>query len=345
MRVLIVGGTRFTGPFTVQNLIRLGHEVAVFHRGRSEGELPPDAMHLHGDRHDLPAHAEAIRQFAPEVVLDMCAMTQADAQAILAVISGVARRLVVASSADVYRAYGVLTGQDSGTVQLVPIHEDAELRTKLYPYRANPPRPANDPQAWMDQYDKILVERAVMNHPDIAGTVLRLPMMYGPGDGQHRWYQDIKRMDDGRNAILVGESHATWRTCLGYVENCALAITLAVTDDRTAGRVYNVADRESPPMATWTRMIGEAAGWTGRVAVVPDDQLPKHLASEGRLEQDLTLDTQRIRRELAFEERVPVEEALRRTVAWEREHPPEAAAPTQEQYAAEDAVLTIAGGP
>jgi len=197
----------------------------------------------------------------------------------------------------------------------------------------------------MDQYDKILVERAVMNHPDIAGTVLRLPMMYGPGDGQHRWYQDIKRMEDGRPAILVGESRAGWRTCLGYVENCALAFTLAVTEDRAAGRIYNVADTESPPLATWTRMIGEAAGWTGRVAVVPDDQLPEHLASEGRAEQDLTLDTHRIRQELGFAERVPLEQALRRTVAWEREHPPEGTAPTAEQYAAEDAVLTIAGGP
>jgi nucleoside-diphosphate-sugar epimerase len=345
MRVLIIGGTRFTGPFTVQSLIALGHDVAVFHRGRSEGDLPAGVAHLHGDRQELPAHAEEIRRFAPEVVLDMCAMTEVDAQAALAVAAGTVQRIVVASSADVYRAYGVLIGLDSGPPQPVPLAEDAKLRPRLYPYRANPLRAADDPQAWMDQYDKILVERAVMNHPGIAGTVLRLPMMYGPGDGQHRWYQDIRRMDDDRPAILVGESKAGWRTCLGYVENCALAITQAVTDDRAAGRIYNVADVESPPLATWTRMIGEAAGWTGRVAVVPDDRLPEHLAPEGRSEQDLTLDTGRIRKELGFAESVPVDEALRRTVAWEREHPPEGADPTAEQYAAEDAALTIAGSP
>src|SRR5437588_11479460 len=110
----------------------------------------------------------------------------------------------------------------------------------------------------------------------------------------------------------MGESQTGSRTCLGYVENGALAITLAVADDRAAGRVYNVADTESPSMSAWTRMIGQAAGWSGSVTVVPDDKLPQHLAHEGRTEQHLILDTARIRRELGFSEPVPVEEALRR---------------------------------
>jgi nucleoside-diphosphate-sugar epimerase len=35
---------------------------------------------------------------------------------------------------------------------------------------------------WDDAYDKIEVEKAIMNNPDLPGTVLRLPMIYGPGD-------------------------------------------------------------------------------------------------------------------------------------------------------------------
>ncbi len=187
MRVLIIGGTRFTGPHTVRALLTVGHDVAVFHRGRSESDLPAEAVHIHGDRNELPAHAETIRRFAPDAVLDMCAMTQSDAEMTLQIASDTAERLVVASSADVYRAYGVLIGQDAGPPDPVPIAEEAPLRSKLYPYRGASARGPDDPQVWMDDYDKILVERIVMGSQEVAGTVLRLPMMYGPGDSQHRW--------------------------------------------------------------------------------------------------------------------------------------------------------------
>jgi nucleoside-diphosphate-sugar epimerase len=36
-------------------------------------------------------------------------------------------------------------------------------------------------------YEKILVERVVMNDAQTPGTVLRLPAVYGPGDKQHRF--------------------------------------------------------------------------------------------------------------------------------------------------------------
>lgn len=40
MRVLVVGGTGFIGPYVVRALVEQGHEVSVFHRGSSEAELP-----------------------------------------------------------------------------------------------------------------------------------------------------------------------------------------------------------------------------------------------------------------------------------------------------------------
>jgi nucleoside-diphosphate-sugar epimerase len=37
----------------------------------------------------------------------------------------------------------------------------------------------------VEDYEKILVEREVMGHPRLPGTILRLPTVYGPGDSQH----------------------------------------------------------------------------------------------------------------------------------------------------------------
>ena len=68
-----------------------------------------------------------------------------------------------------------------------------------------------------------------MGTAGLPGTVLRLPTVYGPGDYQHRLFEYLKRMDDGRPAIPLGEGVASWRWTHGYVEDVALAVVLAVT--------------------------------------------------------------------------------------------------------------------
>lgn len=51
LRILILGGTGFTGPFQVRYALSRGHQVTVFNRGRTHpGELPKEAEQLIGDR-------------------------------------------------------------------------------------------------------------------------------------------------------------------------------------------------------------------------------------------------------------------------------------------------------
>jgi 2'-hydroxyisoflavone reductase len=51
LRILILGGTGFTGPFQVKYAISRGHKVTVFNRGKTHpGELPKEAEQLIGDR-------------------------------------------------------------------------------------------------------------------------------------------------------------------------------------------------------------------------------------------------------------------------------------------------------
>src|SRR5262245_26160210 len=106
MRILIIGGTNFIGPLLVHQLIELGHEVTVFHRGKTQASLPPLVDHILGDRCQLAVHEAEFRRLAPEVVIDMIAYTERDARSLVETFRGIARRSVVISSADVYRAYG-----------------------------------------------------------------------------------------------------------------------------------------------------------------------------------------------------------------------------------------------
>src|SRR5229473_935648 len=182
MRILVIGGTRFMGPLVVRSLSEQGHEVTVFHRGETRTDLRRGVMELLGDRRSLAKSAVELQRLAPEAVLDMIPENEQDALEVMSIFSGVARRVVAISSQDVYRAFGRVNGKESGPVDTVPITEDSPLRENLYPYRNEIPREQDDPRRWEDDYDKILVERVVMSDPELPGTVLRLPMVYGPGD-------------------------------------------------------------------------------------------------------------------------------------------------------------------
>ena len=61
-------------------------------------------------------------------------------------------------------------------------------------------------------------------------------------------------------------------------------------------------------------------------------------------DHEFYLSSERIRRELGYAEPIPRDEALRRTVAWERDHPPAAIDPAKFDYAAEDHALAALGG-
>jgi nucleoside-diphosphate-sugar epimerase len=332
MRILVIGGTCLTGPFVVRRLHEMGHEVVVFHRGQHETHLPPDVRHIHADRQQLAKHADEFRQFAPDVVLDNIALTEQHARSLMETFRGITRRVVVPSSMDVYRAYGRLHGTEPGPPDPVPLTEDAPLREKLSHAGAS--------------HEKRWVEREVMNDPELPGTVLRLPMIYGPGDYSHRLFAHLKRMDDQRPAIILPKGWAGQRAARGYAENMAAAIVLAVLDERATGRIYNVAEPEDFSRAEWVRRIGQAVGWNGDIVVDPEQGI------EPEAVQHWVIDTSRIRNELGYAEPVPLDEALRRTIAWERANPPDADLrerlsrfdpAIKFDYTAEDAILADLG--
>lgn len=311
MRVLVLGGTGFSGPFLVRRLDELGHQVTVFHRGQHEADLPVNVQRISGTPEDPPAE---LRRFAPDVVIHMWAMTEADARSFLAFFGGAVGRAVVISSGDVYRAYGRLQRSESGPADPAPIAEDGPLRASRYPYAGNA---TDESSAWMRRYDKILVEQVLIEQQDLPVTILRYPAVYGPGDRYHRFRGWLRQMEAG-SEVRLQDTYAQWRWTHGYVENVAEATALAATDARAAGRVYNVGEAETLSVQERVEELGRSMGWEGRVLAVPAYALPP----EQRMPQDfahhLVMDSTRIRRELGFREGVSRAEGLERTVAWER---------------------------
>jgi nucleoside-diphosphate-sugar epimerase len=324
VRILVLGGTRFIGPPIVQRLLASGHEVTLFHRGDSEPVDSADAHHIHGDFATFNESLPTLRALRPDVVLDTVPYIEKAGHGVLH-FSGIADRAVVVTSLDVYRAFAVAWGTESGGVEPTPVTEDSPLRAG----------PAPDLTADID-FDNLVVERALLDQTALPVTVLRLPMIYGPNDPQHRLFNYVRRMDDKRQAIILDEARASLRWSRGYVENVAAAVALAVVDAQSPGRVYNVAALETPTEAEWVRQIGNVCGWAGEIVVLPHESLPSSMQSPLAVEQDLIVSSERIRSELGYRELVTMGEALQRTVSWTR-----ANAPTSDplDYSAEDAVL------
>jgi nucleoside-diphosphate-sugar epimerase len=170
VRVLVIGGTRFIGPRIVRRLVKAGHDVGVFYRGEHEVALPA-AVRRFKDRHaamPVTVIPVELRAYAPEIVLHMIAMGERDAEAARTGFLGIARRIVAASSGDVYRAYGIFKGCEDGRVERELLTESSTLRTKLFPYRtAQTPKDACE-----YHYDKILAERALSADSRLPATIL-----------------------------------------------------------------------------------------------------------------------------------------------------------------------------
>ena len=339
METLLIGGTGFIGRHVVQQLFDLGHKVTVLHRGKNQDCWLTGVRQIAADANNLDKHQEELRKLSPDVVVNFILSSGKQAELMMRTLNGVAKRVVVLSSMDVYRACGVLHRTEFGDFQALPLTEESELRTQ----------PAYSPEqmemgkrifSWMTgDYDKIPVERVVMSDPELPVTILRLPMVYGPGDPLHRFLPVIKRIRDGRPRILFEESVANWRGPKGFVANVAQAIALAAISELASGRIYNIAEETALTELEWAQAIASEMNWHGEFVTLARERIPPHLLNPGDYAQHWVASSQRIRQELGYQERITRTEALRTTIKWEIDHPPIEIPEALFNYAAEDAAL------
>jgi len=340
MAVLVLGGNGFIGAPLVRGLQVRGEAVTILHRGGSPA--PPGVEAVVGDRRDGAALERLVADRGVRIVIDLLAFTEADTRPVLEALSGAIDRYVMVSSGDVYRNYGGLQRLEAATPVLEPLDEDAPIRTRPYPYRKASPRGPDDPERWMNDYDKIPLEVAALRR--LPSVIVRAPMVFGPGDRNRRFGWLIRPMAEQRPVILIDEAWARWRTSYGFVDDVAEGVALAALHPASAGGVFNVGPSDAPDHLAWAQAFAEALGWTGEVRLGPAGQAPMSRALKGLdLTFPLQTDTRRIRERLGYREPTSAADALARTIADElsRERPTHLDA----QYVAEDAMLGEASSP
>lgn len=285
---LLIAGNGFVGARVSARLASDGHNVLVFHTG---ARPLPDAPSIRGATSD--ASGPPVLNFPPELfdaeistAIHFLCMGAQDARRFVERFDGKARRLVLISSCDVYRAYGRFIGTEPGPPEPTPIDETAPLRTRLFPYRAKA-ESRNRLEYW---YEKIEAERAFAAAERSESMILRLPKVFGPGG------------NESLSTIYGFAQQPTWRWTHGFVDNVAAAIALAALHPDAAGEIFNIGEAQTPT-------IGE------RLARLPPRSDIEPTKNDYDFRQDLSFDTSKIRRRLKFAEPADETEAMKALAA------------------------------
>lgn len=299
MRVALLGGNGFIGPHVAEALRAHEHEVTQL--SRQSGV----------DRADVARVRAAVE--GCDALIDVIAYEPASTQNLLDALAGWRGRYVLISSADVYRNYGGLQKLEDAPPVVAPLTEDAPLRVSRYPYRQTTPRAADDPKAWQDSYDKILVEDAVRAaRPDAA--IARLPMVYGPGDRNTRFAWITRAMRAGAD-IEAPAAWLDWRTSYGHVSDVGAAIAFIATEPQAGGETFNAGPETSPTHRDWIERFAALTGWRGEVRAAEDGPFAAAIAGLD-LRFPLALDTGKLRA-LGFREAADETARIRALLAGE----------------------------
>jgi len=332
MKALVIGGTGPTGPFIVRGLLDRGYRVSVLNRGMHDTpEIPPAVERIRGDPHFRETLSEALggRTF------DLAVATYGRLRYVAELLRGHAGRVV--------------------TVGGSPGMRGSRQPERLFPSGLRTPMPEDAPRVESAEefhfgYLARISEDAVLaahEAGDYVVTHLRYPIIYGPRQLRPAEWQIIARVRDGRRHVVVPDSGLTLIT-RGYSENMAQAVLLAVDHPETAGgRIYNCGDVHQLTLAQWIEVIARELGSELELISVPGPLAypARDILINRRISHHQLFDMHAIRADLGYRDHVSPLDALRSTVRWYLEHPPEETgemkANRAAHYRTEDEMLAI----
>lgn len=229
MNVLIIGGSRFTGPAVIERLAAAGHQLTVFNRGNHEISTEVPINHIIGDRHNEEALASIFETHSFDAIVDTCAHRPDDVEPL---IQGNCspEQYICYSTAGVY-------SDDS-----------------VVPFRETDERGEN--QFWGEYgASKAMLENRLFRATDevnFPATILRFPYIYGPKNHLYREAELFDRIRDG-NPIPIPSDGQTLLQFV-YVTDVASAVETVIEDNsrNPVGEAYNVAE---PRAYTYRRLV------------------------------------------------------------------------------------------
>jgi len=193
MRILILGGTGFTGPFQVQYALSRGHKVTVFNRGKTHpGELPREAEQLLGDRN---GQLDALKGRKWDVVVDIPTTLPVWVRDAAQILKGNVDRYVFISTISVYSDNSKPGMDESGPLAR---YEGADaMKETQETLRAS--------RFGLYGPLKVLSEQEAEKWFPGKALIIRPGLIVGPGDESDRFTYWPVRIDRGGEILAPGK--------------------------------------------------------------------------------------------------------------------------------------------
>ncbi len=303
VRVLVVGGTGFISRHTVLELLRRGHEVTIFHRGRTPNPFGTRVAERIGDRLERSSVGRSLRGLRVDAVADIAYAWDTgtgpkEVSYLVEALRPLPERYVYLSSVSVY---------GDGPMPLV---EDGR----------------RDPMLGSYSEDKIGAEDYLFGlgqEGRFGVSVIRPPFVYGPWNNLPRenWFWD--RIVAGRPVIVPnrGETRFQWAAA----KDVAWALSECVENPAARGHAFNIADAESLTHAEFVDRLGQVAGTAVVKVFVPRSRIrelggnafgkPLYFGATLDAEVDFSVSIEKARRLLGFHPTDP-QAGLKETFEW-----------------------------
>ncbi|XVH30666.1 NAD-dependent epimerase/dehydratase family protein [Haloferacaceae archaeon DSL9] len=236
---LVIGGTRFIGRHTVEELLEHDYEVSIFNRGNHENPFADrdGVTHIAGDRTDREALEAAAVDADPDVVIDCVAYKPDEVEAAVEIFSEVSGYVYI-SSGD---AYGEeVIPKREGVTELRPCSDEQAVDESPETY-------GNRKAAG----DRVVFEAAARG---VNAMAVRPCIVYGPHDYTERLDYWLDRVATYDRVVVPGDGQNVWHRA--YVEDVAAALR-TVAERGEPGEAYNVGDRRLVTLEEMVSLIAE----------------------------------------------------------------------------------------
>ena len=322
MKVLVTGGTGFTGKALVKRLLDEKHEVVAL--DYKEG--------LHTDELRNWGAEVVIGSVTDKALLDRCMQGVSVVQHLAAAfreldvpnsyydevnVGGTRNALEMAEKHGVDKFIYCSTCGVHGNVDNPPANEDAPINAADY-----------------YQQTKYAAEPVVHEFAKrgMKTVIIRPAAIYGPGDPE-RFYMIFRRVNNGMFPMF-GSGKTLYHPL--YIDNLVDAHMLAMEPGKGDGRTYLIADEEYVSIEDLVRRIGKALGVNVKIPHYPISPLiiaghvfekvckplritpPIFPRRVDWYRQNRAFDISRAKKELGYNPAVGLDEGLARTAEWYR---------------------------
>jgi 2'-hydroxyisoflavone reductase len=316
LRILILGGTGFTGPHQVRYALARGHKVTLFNRGREADAWGGQVEALIGDRNS--GDLKALQGRTWDVCIDNPTTLPFWVRDAGRVLAGKVGQYVFISTISVY-ADTSKPGDESAAV-LAYDGKDPMAETAATLAAAQGP---------LYGQLKAVSEQEAARQFGAAVTVIRPGLIVGPGDATDRFTYWPVRLARGGEVLAPGDGN----DAVQFIDARDLAEwTIRMAEQRAFGVFNATGPAHRLDMREFLAGVGAAVGPGAKLVWVPTkfldaqsvsawSDLPVWVPSQGDTAGFARRDIKRaLAAGLAFR---PLATTSRETLAWFRQQPPE----------------------